>query len=279
MQTKEVYQIAGVQMPVLFADTEQNTTSVIEHLHTAVAGGGELTIFPECVLSGYCFKDAASAQEAALDSDSLEIFRLIECCRDLKTSAVFGFLERTKQGLSNTVALLGPIGWIASYRKVHLPMLGVDRFTQPGQEPFRVIEHLGLKIGLLICYDCSFPEAVRVLALQSADIVILPTNWPTTSGCMADVVPNCRALENNIYFAAVNRIGQEAGFQFIGKSKICGPNGRALAFADHDHFEILTAEIRPALARNKHLVHIPNQHEVDRFADRRPNFYGRLNEA
>ncbi len=278
MKTKEVYQIAGVQMPVVFADPQRNTAAVIEHLQATAGGGADLTIFPECVLSGYCFTDAKSAAEAAVDADSSEIHRLAECCRDLGTSAIFGFLERTEQGLCNTVALIGPIGWIASYRKVHLPKLGVDRFTRPGDQPFEVVEHLGLKIGLLICYDCSFPEAVRVLALQGADIVVLPTNWPLTSGCTADFVPNCRALENNIYFAAVNRIGEENGFQFIGKSKICAPNGRELAFANHDKFEILRAEINPLIARQKHLVHVPNQHEVDRFADRRPHFYSRISQ-
>ncbi len=278
MKTKEVYQSAGVQMPVVFADPQRNTAAVIEHLQATAGGGADLTIFPECVLSGYCFRDAKSAAEAAVDADSSEIHRLAECCRDLGTSAIFGFLERTEQGLCNTVALIGPIGWIASYRKVHLPKLGVDRFTRPGNQPFEVVEHLGLKIGLLICYDCSFPEAVRVLALQGADIVVLPTNWPLTSGCTADFVPNCRALENNIYFAAVNRIGEENGFQFIGKSKICAPNGRELAFANHDKFEILRAEINPLIARQKHLVHVPNQHEVDRFADRRPHFYSRISQ-
>lgn len=279
MKTKEVYQIAGVQMPVAFANPSQNTSTVIEHLQKTAAQGADLTIFPECVLSGYCFGDPPAAQAAALDADSSEIYRLTECCRDLNTSAVFGFVERTEEGLYNTVALLGPIGWIASYRKVHLPKIGLDRFTLPGNQPFAVVEHLGLRLGMLICYDCSFPEAVRVLALQGADLVILPTNWPSTSGCTADYVPNCRALENNIYFAAVNRVGIENGFQFIGKSKICAPSGRELASANHDRFEILQAEIRPSIARQKKLVHVPNQHEVDRFADRRPAYYGRISET
>jgi predicted amidohydrolase len=279
MATKEVYQIAGVQMPVVFADPEQNAANVIEHLHTTAAGGADLTIFPECVLSGYCFPDAESARAAAVDTDSLEIHRLLECVRDLKTSVILGFLERTEQMLCNTVALLGPVGWVTSYRKVHLPKLGVDRFTKPGVVPFKVVEHQGLRIGMLICYDCSFPEAARVLALQGADLIALPTNWPVTSGCTADFVPNCRALENNVYFAAIDRVGEENGFKFIGKSKICAPTGRELAFANHDRFEILSAEIRPAISRQKHLVHVPGQHEVHRFADRRPYFYGRVAET
>lgn len=278
MSTKDVYQLAGVQMAVRFADPRGNTSAVIEHLHETSALGVDLTIFPECALSGYCFADPASANDAALDADSTELQRLVECCRDLNCAAVVGFLERTETGLQNTVVLMGKNGWIARYHKVHLPKLGVDRFTQPGSQPFNVVDYQGLRIGLLICYDCSFPESVRVLALAGADIVILPTNWPSTSGLTADYVPNCRALENNIYFAAINRVGNENGFQFIGKSKICAPTGADLAFADHDRPETLYAEVRPSIARQKRLVHVPGQHEIDRFADRRPNFYQTLAE-
>ena len=73
---------------------------------------------------------------------------------------------------------------------------------------------------------------------------------------------------------AVNRVGEERGFRFIGKSKICHPDGYDLAFANHDREAILIAEIEPAIARNKHLVRVPDQHEIHRFADRRPETYG-----
>jgi len=276
MKPKEVYQIAAVQMFVHFGDTERNTAAVLEHLQKTAAQGADLTIFPECVLSGYCYSSAEAAREVALDADSSEIQLLAECCRDLNTSVAFGFLERTSKNLYNAAALLGPKGWISGYRKVHLPMLGLDRFTTPGDQPFRVVDFLGLKIGLLICYDGSFPEATRVLALEGADLIVLPTNWPATSGCTADFVPQCRALENNVYFAAVNRTGSENGVTFIGKSKICAPSGREIATANHDRPEVLFAEVRPSIARQKRLVHIPNEHEVDRFADRRPEFYGSI---
>jgi predicted amidohydrolase len=274
--TSQVYQIAGVQMPVAFADPERNATLVIEHLHSTVSGGAELTIFPECALSGYCFSDRTTAYEASLDPNGAVLGRVIEASRSLRSSVVVGYLERSGAELYNSVSLIGPDGLIATYRKVHLPKLGVDRFTCPGRQPFQVIEHRGLRLGMLICYDCSFPEATRVLALQGADLVVLPTNWPTTSGLTADYVPNCRALENQIYFAAINRIGSENGFEFLGKSKICAPGGRDLAFANHDQFEILKAEVRPALARAKHLVLVAGEHEIDRFADRHPEFYGRV---
>ena len=87
---------------------------------------------------------------------------------------------------------------------------------------------------------------------------------------------NTRALENNVYYAAVNRVGTERGFRFIGQSKICHPSGSTLAEAAHDREEVLCAEVDVAVARDKHLVRVPGKHEIDRFKDRRPEMYRRI---
>jgi predicted amidohydrolase len=80
-------------------------------------------------------------------------------------------------------------------------------------------------------------------------------------------------MENTIYYAAVNRVGVERGFKFIGHSRICDPLGRTLAHAPHTDEVILYADINVAKARKKHLVRVPDQNEVDRMADRRPEMY------
>jgi predicted amidohydrolase len=80
-------------------------------------------------------------------------------------------------------------------------------------------------------------------------------------------------MENNVYAMAVNRVGEESGFRFIGSSSIVDPSGRVLARAGGDTDEFITAEIDPARARQKHLVRVPGRHEIDRFRDRRPRFY------
>jgi predicted amidohydrolase len=82
-----------------------------------------------------------------------------------------------------------------------------------------------------------------------------------------------RALENHVYYAAVNRIGEERGFRFIGQSRIVDYNSDLLAAAEGDEATILYAEIDPEKARNKRIVNIPGEYEVDRVADRRPEMY------
>src|SRR5262249_33693261 len=161
--------------------------------------------------------------------------------------------------LFNACALVGPHGVAGSYRKIHLPCLGVDRFVTPGDRPFAVHDLGGLRIGINICYDGSFPEAGRVLTLLGADLVVLPTNWPPGAAKTAEYLVPARALENHIYYLAVNRVGEERGFRFIGGSRLAGCNGDLLARAQEGE-EILYAEIDPLQARQKRIIHIPGQY-------------------
>jgi predicted amidohydrolase len=127
-----------------------------------------------------------------------------------------------------------------------------------------------------ICYDGSFPETARVLTLLGADILVLPTNWPTHSECAAEHMIPTRAMENTVYVMAVNRVGVESGFRFIGGSSIADPSGTILARAGAEAEQTLVADIDPLRSRTKRLVRVPGRHEVNRIADRRPEFYGPL---
>jgi predicted amidohydrolase len=275
----EKLRIAGVQMDVQIGEIGTNLARMITHCRTAAAAGAQLVVFPECALSGYCFESLAEARAFGLKVDSPQFQQLTAIAKELNTHLVFGFLEPEGERLYNSAVCLGPGGVVARYRKIHLPFLGVDRFTTPGDQlaVFTLPGH-DLRMAMNICYDCSFPEAARVLMLQGADLLVLPTNWPPTSGLTADVIPNARALENNMYVLTVNRVGEERGFLFIGKSKLCNPGGGTLAFANHANEEIIFGEVDPAWARRKHLVNIPGQHEVHRVRDRRPDCYSLLSE-
>jgi len=179
--TAEQLRIAGVQMDVRLGDVAANLEQLIIHWRTATAAGARLTVFPECVLSGYCFESLAEALEYGLTIDSPPLQRLIAVSQELGSHVVFGFLETAGDQLYNSAVCLGPSGVVARYRKIHLPFLGVDRFTTAGNElsVFALPGH-DLRLAMNICYDCSFPEAARVLMLQGADLLVLPTNWPPT---------------------------------------------------------------------------------------------------
>lgn len=267
--------IAAAQIDIALGDAARNLRRIEEILREAAWQGARLCVFPECALTGYCFDSLEEALPHAETVPGPSTQHLAAVCRQLRCGVVLGMLERHEDAVFNTAVLVGPDGVVGRYRKVHLPYLGVDRFTTPGRS-FDVLELDGLRIGMCICYDAAFPEAARVLALDGADLIVLPTNWPPGAQCTAEYVINTRALENNVYLAAVNRVGQERGFRFIGASRICDPSGRTLARASADREEILYAEVDPQRARCKHIIRVPGLHEIDRFADRRPDTYGRL---
>ena len=102
-----------------------------------------------------------------------------------------------------------------------------------------------VKIGMNICYDGSFPEASRIMALDGAELIVLPTNWPPAAKCFAEHTIPTRAMENHVYYMSVNRIGTERGFRFIGKSMICHPLGEILAAATGEEETILTPRSTP----------------------------------
>lgn len=271
---KDIYRIAGVQMDVRLGDDKFNLSQMLTAMRETAASTADLVVFPECALTGYCFESREEALPLAQACHGAAVEAFTELCHEQDQYAVFGFLESQGEKLYNSCALVGPQGLIGVYRKVHLPYLGVDRFVDPGTEGWRVFEINGLRVGIHICYDGSFPEAARVMALAGADLVLLPTNWPPGADTFAKYLPNARALENAIYFFCVDRVGQERGFQFIGYSRLCDTNGNPIADAPHANPEVLIGEIDVRRARTKRIVRVPGKHVIDRFADRRPEYYG-----
>ena len=268
--------IAGVQMDVTIGRVQANVEKMISLLRKTASEGAAITIFPECSASGYCFDDLAEAREFAEPIPGPITERLAAACEATGTFAVFGMLESAGDAVYNAAVLTGPRGVVGSYRKIHLPFLGADVFTTYGDRPFAVHAAGDVRVGLNICYDSAFPESSRILALAGADLIALPTNWPPGAECVAENAINTRAMENAVYYAAVNRVGTERGITFIGKSRLCGPAGETLAVGSEADEQILYAEIDPARARNKRVVRIPGKHAIDRLADRRPEMYGPL---
>ncbi len=266
--------IAAVQMDPKIGAVSNNRDVIVSRLKVAAEDSARLVVFPECALTGYGFESRGEAIPFGEPADGPSAAHLAKVCQALDVWVVYGFLESDGEKLYNACILIGPDGVVATYRKVHLPFLGVDRFTDKGDRPFAVHDAGGVKIGMHICYDGSFPESGRVLTLLGADLLVLPTNWPTHSECAAEHMIATRAMENTVYAMAINRVGEERGFRFIGRSSIAGTNGQILAIASTEREEILYADIEPERARNKHLVRVPGKHEIDRVKDRRPEFYG-----
>src|SRR4029079_13483391 len=187
---------------------------------------------------------------------------------------VCGLLERGRDSVAHADVLVRPDGLIGSYRKTHLPFLGVDRFVVPGDE-FVVFDTAIGRIGFIICYALRFPEVTRTLALKGADIVCLPTNFPMAAKLQCDVIAPARAAENRIYLLVANRVGKERWGEFCGWSQIVDPYGMRLAEAGETEEALLVADVEIEKARDTYSVG-PGEYELSLFGHRRPELYGAL---
>src|SRR5437867_686487 len=129
--------IAAVQMDVDLARPDTNLDRIAAALRTAAKEGAKLVAFPECAVTGYCFESLEEALPHAEKIPGKHTSRLVDLCRETSAFAVVGLLEAAGQRLFNACVLVGPSGLIGSYRKVHLPFLGIDRFATKGDQPFR----------------------------------------------------------------------------------------------------------------------------------------------
>jgi predicted amidohydrolase len=267
--------VAVAQIEPTLASKERNLDLILERLEQAAAEGAELAVFPECALTGYMFERLEEALPYAEELPGPATAVVGAACARLGTHAVFGLLERSPDGLHNAAALVGPEGLVGSYRKTHLPFLGVDRFVTPGTELPVFDTPLG-RIGIEICYDLRFPEVTRTLALAGADVVAHPTNWPIAARMNAELYTRSRAAENRVFLLTSNRYDRERWAEFCGWSQICGPSGDRLAEAGAKGDALLVAEIDLEEARTKDILPRPGEYEMRLWSDRRPELYGAL---
>jgi predicted amidohydrolase len=276
---KETVKIAAVQMDPKLAKVAENLAKIAYQTRTAAAAGADLIVFPECALTGYVFSSLDEARPYMETVPGPSTNALARLAAELGVHIVYGLLEKDGARCFNAAVLIGPRGLTGKYRKNHLPFLGIDRFVDKGDLGFRVFPTPLGNIGLHICYDAGFPESGRVMALMGADILVLPTNFPArgqAEGPMVRYVVNTRAMENKVHFVECDRCGLERDTVFEGHSKIINSFGNTLVQASGDKEEIIYAEVRPAEARQKHIVIKPGEFEVDYIGDRRPDLYGEI---
>ena len=266
--------IAAVQMEPRLMKPRENLESILNAIREAAGNQANLIVFPECSLTGYIFSSRQEALPFAETIPGPSIEKLAPLCQELKVYVVFGLLEKEGDGLFNAVALVGPRGLMAGYRKNHLPFLGIDRFVDIGNRPFQVHQTPIGNIGLEICYDIAFPESSRVMTLMGADILALATNFPQGRGEKYSHVISARAFENRVHLVSANRIGSERGYSFAGLSEIVDASGSVLGLASPDREEIIYGEVDLGSARQKRVTYIPGEWVVDCIGDRRPELYG-----
>jgi predicted amidohydrolase len=210
--------------------------------------GADLLVCPEMSLTGYAIGPGRVAALAE-PRDGALAQAVADIARRHALAIAYGYPERHPQGGRpfNAVQAIGPEGQaLGHYRKTHLyGALDAAQFS-PGETASQVWEWRGWRLGLLICFDVEFPEAVRLLALQGADAVLVPTANMAEFPEVPMLLLPARACENRLYLAYANACGNEPGLTYGGLSTVTGPSGTVLARAD-EHDALLLARLNPGL--------------------------------
>jgi predicted amidohydrolase len=265
---------AVAQIDPKLGENDRNLEVCIARMEEAAKLGASILVLPECAIPGYMWDSAEEAMPYAEEVPGPSTEELERACSRLDLHVVCGLIERDGDSLRNAAVVVGPEGLVGTYRKTHLPVLGVDRFVVPGDELPVWETPLG-RIGVEICYDLRFPEVTRTLALAGADLVAHPTNFPVAARNQTELITVARAAENRIYLLTANRSGKERWAEFCGRTQIVDPFGTRLAETGETGEALLTAEIEIEKARDKDYVD-PGIYELYLFGHRRPELYGAL---
>ena len=270
------HRVAACQIDPKLGEVEANLDRIGRAVAEAAAAGAVLAVLPEAAVTGYAFASLEEARPVARRAGAVAHDVLAGLAEVHRMTLICGTLEAQGDEVFNAALVSTPDGRRYTYRKMHLPYLGVDRFATPGPDAPSVFDAGGLRIGVLICYDLRFPEAARMCALDGADLMALPTNWPVGVDFHPGIFAPSRAAENHCYLLACDRVGTERGTTFIGRSVLIDYDGKQLAVASDTKEELLLGEIDPEAARQTHVRRHPGEHEWDTMADRRPGLYRRL---
>ncbi|MEM9439054.1 MAG: carbon-nitrogen hydrolase family protein [Pseudomonadota bacterium] len=250
-------------------DVDEQLDHLAEVARHVADRGARLLVLPEMYLTGYHIgADAVAALAEPVTGPSAE--RAAAIAQATGVALLYGYPERGDDGrIYNAALLIDREGrQLANHRKVHL-FGEIDRSAfSPGDGQPTLAEIDGIRVGLLICYDVEFPEAVRLLALEGADLILVPTALMAPYDFIARSLVPTRAYENQVFVTYANRVGAEHELTYLGQSCIIGPDGAELARAGRDE-ELIVADLNPSSLSMSRAINTY-------FQDRRPDLYGAL---
>ena len=259
--------IAVAQISCSLGDPEANLSKVRDFSRRAKDVGAELIVFPEMTDTGYSM---SVIQKHADEWNSGFVPVLREIASQVSIAIVSGVSERDGSSIYNSQILVDSLGKsTAKYRKAHLyavaPVEEQACFT-PGDE-FVSFALGDLRFGLSICYDLRFPEMFRKLVTQqNVGAFLISSAWPFPRDEHFRVLTQARAIENQSYVIASNRVGKDDDLWFCGSSAIIDPRGVVIAAASADREELIQADLSQELVRSV-------RQRVESLAHRREDLY------
>ncbi|HEX2981274.1 MAG TPA: carbon-nitrogen family hydrolase [Anaerolineaceae bacterium] len=257
--------ISLAQIHIQLAQPNENLENGMAAVEEAARRNSALVLLPELWTTGYDLSNArrylSANREALVTLKALAVRHKISIGGSM-------LLDGADGDIYNTFVLLSPDqDEPVTYRKTHLfRLMDEEKWLRPGERLVRCSTPWG-EAGLAVCYDLRFPEQFRRYALEGARLVLLVSEWPLRRVDHWKTLLRARAIENQMFFAAVNAVGETGGETFAGASAVLSPWGETLAEGNTQDECLLTAEIDPTQV-DEVRRHIPV------FQDRRPDLYG-----
>ena len=260
--------IALAQMDCRLGEPEVNFARAASFVAEAARRGSDLVLLPELWSTAYAL-DAAASLASPLASHAGEEgwFGRVAALAAAHRIYIGGSLLEARGGrFLNCFALYGPDGTLCgAYRKVHLfKLMDEEKYLTPGEEPVIVDLPWG-RSGLAICYDLRFPELRRGYALGGVRLILIPAEWPHPRRAHWRTLLRARAIENQCFVVACNRVGTTGSTTFFGSSAVIDPWGETLVEAGEVE-TLLTVTIDTDLVEAV-------RRKIPVFADRRPELY------
>lgn len=268
MRASTTITITLVQMDCLLGQPAENFERAEKFVIEAGRRGSDLVVLPELWSTAYDLENAALHAAPLTQNHEGEGWfgRLAQMARQAGVWLTGSILEASVGRFYNCMTLYSPQGELTgAYRKIHLfRLMQEELYLAPGAETTLLDLPWG-KTGLAICYDLRFPELFRRYALDGATLVVIPAEWPHPRREHWRTLLRARAIENQCYIAACNRIGEGKGNRFFGASAVIDPWGETL---------IQGGETEALLTVTVDLAEVAAaRHRIPVFADRRPDLY------
>lgn len=263
---KTALRLALLQMNIEVGNTEANFGKLKTMLEEAVSQEvkPDVIVFPEMWNTGYALTEI----ETLADNEGKRTKTMLSAFAQKHQVHIVGgsIAEGKAKGVYNTIYAFDREGHVAGdYSKIHLfRLMDEEKYLQAGDKPGTLTIE-GERAGMMICYDIRFPELARKLALQGAKLLFVPAEWPHPRLHHWRTLLTARAIENQMFVIACNRMGKSGETSFFGHSMVLDPWGETIAEAGEEE-TILYADIDLTLVdtvRNK----------IPVFEDRRPSIY------
>ena len=198
----------------------------------AQAPGSDLYVLPEMWSTGFA-TDPHEIVESETDNVALEWMRQTAQERHCAISGTLAV--KTGSVYKNRHYFVdGRKGIESYYDKHHLFRYGhEDEYYEPGND-HTIVEYEGFRILLLTCYDMRFPVWSRYADRLQYDVIICAANWPESRQNAWQILTRARAIENQAYLIACNRVGNDPYSHYRGQSAVISPIGKTLAYCQSD---------------------------------------------